>query len=161
MNIFYASQYLGVSIKTIERAVRRNEIAVTKIDGKRDFSEEELRRYKEEKAQPIHHPAIVKTGSDIELSHSVAPEYIEAISEYFHEGVAHVEVISRYFELMHIGSQLTIGVKQAAQISGFSKNFILSNLKSGKLQGKKIGKGWRIRPKDLNEFVDMIFNSNE
>lgn len=153
MNIKDAAEYLGVSIKTVERYVAAKELSVTYLErGKRDFLEEELARFKQEREQPTYRPAITTTLSDIQLSQSVLPQYLD-------QGMGHIESMSRYFELGAINYKKVLNLEEAAKISGLSINYLRGCLKSGKLEGRKLGRGWKVRIVDLDKFVGDIFKS--
>ncbi|WP_414755555.1 hypothetical protein [Anabaena sp. CCY 9910] len=62
------------------------------------------------------------------------------------------------YDIKAIVSKQVINLEEASTISGLSKNFLSINLKSGKLHGEKINKDWKIRPDDLQTFVDKCFN---
>jgi hypothetical protein len=157
MNIQAAAEFLGVSVKSIERQVKSKKIAVTYIEGKRDFTLVELTRFKEQKQEPVYRPALA-TSSDMALSQVVAPEYLGEALKYL-EMLAHsAQSVDRNYQLAAIHSKKLIDLSEAEAISGLSKNFLRFHLKSGELQGQKLGRGWKIRPSDLEKFIDGFFD---
>ncbi|MHC5779704.1 helix-turn-helix domain-containing protein [Nostoc sp.] len=82
MNIQSAAEFLNISVRAVERLVKAKKIAVTYIEGKRNFSEVELTRFKEHKQEPVYRPAIAATQNDTALSQVVAPEYLSESLEY-------------------------------------------------------------------------------
>ena len=153
MDIKAAAQFLGVSIKSIERYIKNKQIAVVIIDGKRDFSHEELIRFKEQKEQPTYRPALSATQGDSQMSQPVSPEYLG-------EGLGYMEAIARHFTCSELHLKMVLTLKEAAIISGLSTAFLTVNAKKGNLNARKIGKGWKVRSHDLDKFVEELFNSS-
>ncbi|MEH1777126.1 helix-turn-helix domain-containing protein [Nostoc sp.] len=163
MDIKAAAQFLGISIKSVERLVKSKKISVTYIESKRDFSEVELTRFKEQKQQPVYRPALAQeafgiaaTRNDMALSQTVAPEYLGEVGEYLEVLAQSSVFIAQYYKFAAIRSKMVLTLTEAATISGLSKGFLNKHLNGGNLSGQKIGKGWKIRPTDLQEFVDAI-----
>ncbi|MEH1822122.1 MAG: helix-turn-helix domain-containing protein [Nostoc sp.] len=77
--------------------------------------------------------------------------YLQSIQTAF-------EVYLQSLEISSIRLKAAITLKEAAMISNLSTGFLSEHLKSGELQGQKIGKGWKIRPSDLETFIDALFN---
>ncbi|QKQ75631.1 helix-turn-helix domain-containing protein [Nostoc sp. TCL240-02] len=150
MDIKAAAEFLNISVKSIERLVKAKKIAVTYIEGKRNFSEEELVRFKEQKQEPVYRPALATTRNDAALSQPVAPEYLSS-------GLEHLEAISYHYAIAAIRLKMLLSLSEAAIISGLGKGFLVKQLKDGNLLGDKIGRGWKIRPSDLQKFVDDLF----
>jgi DNA-binding transcriptional MerR regulator len=156
MDIKAAAQFLGVSIKSIERYIKNKQIAVVIIDGKRDFSTEELIRFKEhkeQKKQPVYRPALATTQGDTQMSQPVSPEYLG-------EGLGYMEAIARHFTCSDLHLKMVLTLKEAATISGLSAAFLRVNAKNGNLNARRIGKGWKVRSRDLDKFVEGLFNSS-
>jgi hypothetical protein len=149
MNIQAAAEFLNISVKSVERHVSAKKIAVTYIEGKRNFSQEELTRFKEQKQEPVYRPALA-TRNDTALSQPVAPEYLG-------EGLEHLEAISYHYAIAAIRLKMLLSLSEAAIISGLGKGYLAKQLKDGNLLGDKIGRGWKIRPSDLQKFVNDLY----
>lgn len=160
MNIKEAADFLGISVRAIERHVKAKKIAVTYIDNKRDFTEAELTRFKSQKQQPVHRPAIATTQSDTALSQAVAPEYLSEGLEYLEVVASASYAIACYYQFKHLRSQMLLSLSEAATVSRLSVNYLRANLITGNLKGKKLGRGWKIRPHDLEDFINDIFKKN-
>lgn len=64
MNLTEAAEYLDLSTKTLERAVKQGKLAATKRVGKSggfvyDIEQTELDRFQAARSAPVHNPAIV------------------------------------------------------------------------------------------------------
>ncbi|WP_338421878.1 helix-turn-helix domain-containing protein [Nostoc flagelliforme] len=46
---------------------------------------------------------------------------------------------------------------EAQALTGLSREFLRDAITSGDLKAKLIGKGWRVKRKDLEEYVDKLF----
>ncbi|MEH2393898.1 MAG: helix-turn-helix domain-containing protein [Nostoc sp.] len=157
MNIQTAAQFLGVSVKSVERHVKSKKIAVTYVEGRRDFDKDELIRFKGQKLEPLYRPAITATQNDTALSQSVAPEYLGEGLEYIEALAQSSACIAQHYKLAAIRSKMVLTLTEAAALSGLSKGFLNKHLNASNLSGKKIGKGWKIRPTHLEEFIDALF----
>ncbi|MFK0731410.1 MAG: helix-turn-helix domain-containing protein [Gloeotrichia echinulata GP01] len=67
------------------------------------------------------------------------------------------ELYLQSLQISSIRLKAVITLKEAAMISNLSTGFLNQHLKSGELQGQKLGRGWKIRPLDLQKFVDKLF----
>jgi excisionase family DNA binding protein len=47
-------------------------------------------------------------------------------------------------------------VNECRALSGLSEKRIIEAIKAGKLKGQFIGKGWKIKRRALNEFIDAL-----
>lgn len=56
-----------------------------------------------------------------------------------------------------IESKILLTLDEAQGLTGLSKAYLRSAIKQGNLKGKQIGKNWRVKRSDLNEFVDDLF----
>lgn len=157
MDRYAAADFLGISLRSLQRYVKDKKISATYVDGSPEFSEEELLRFRERKQEPTYRPAIAPK-SDTALSPPVAPEYLSEGLEYAQTLANSIKGFAQYYELAAIGQKLTLTLTEAARISGLSKTYLNANLIAGYLRGQKLGKGWKIRPKDLKDFVDDLFN---
>lgn len=165
MDIAAAAAFLGVSVKTVERYIKSKKIAVTLIDNKRDFNHEELIRFKEQKEQPIYRPALATTDDDSKNSilfgdneiHPSAIEYIGSLANSVETLANYIHFEIDYYQLAEIQCLKLFSLQQAAKISGCSVYFLKSQLKSGNLQARKIGKSWKILPEELDRFIKSLF----
>lgn len=128
MNKNSAAEFLGVSLRSLERYVRDKRIAVTYIDGSPDFTEEELTRFKSLKQEPIYRAALMPNSNNA-MTQVVAPEYLG-------EGLGYIEAIASHYELSAIRQKLLLTLTEAAKISGLSKAYLNANILAGYLRGR-------------------------
>ena len=55
-----------------------------------------------------------------------------------------------------VKDKLTLTLKEAAELSGFSKDYLRAALRSKKLKGAKRGPGWNIKRADLEAWVKKL-----
>ena len=71
-----------------------------------------------------------------------------------------VSMLSEAANAPHAPSML-LSVKEAAEFSGLSVSRIMKAIHDKKLDGRKIGRGFKLRPVDVREFVRQVFNTAE
>ncbi len=52
--------------------------------------------------------------------------------------------------------KLTLSIDDAARLSGLSANHIYAAVRAGKLKGKIVGRGWRVKRPDLDAYVKKL-----
>lgn len=55
-----------------------------------------------------------------------------------------------------IADKLLLTIAEAQALTGLSKEVLRSAIASGELKAKVIGKGWRVKRSDLQEYVDKL-----
>ena len=150
MNKREAAEFLGKSTRRIAEYVSRGKLKATYINGKTGkeaaFDPEELKRLKEEMETPsvrasVQTEEIDKTPAVI-LEKDLLPRLLAALQEpRSTECPVHVKPILR--------------ITEASALTGLSRMFLLTALKEGRLKGKNntLGRGWRIKRADLDQFI--------
>lgn len=161
MNKQEAADYVGCSVRAIERYVQQGKISVRYEKGKTrsvaTFDEVELDRFKQELEQPLIKPVI-------EESRQTSPESQSALAIFNDESGGIVEVgevdrLSSIIELLvnsqavRVGEKLLLTLNEAQLLTGLSREYLRDAIASGDLSSKKIGKSWRIKRTDLENFV--------
>ncbi len=172
MNIKEAAGYLGISIKTLERKISSGEVSVAYVPGatgkQRTFDHAELDRFKEAEAaktvatsyvarprvasvatngdQPQH--ALERTGS----LHTVE-SLGQAIADALRAQAAPGNGTSRAVSIADLAQKMTLSFGEAARLSGVPEDHLRVAHKSGELRGAKIGRGVRVTPDAVREYV--------
>ena len=55
-----------------------------------------------------------------------------------------------------LANKLTLSLTEAAQLSGLSRNHLRTAIGEGKLEARIIGKGWKIKRKHLETYIDKL-----
>ncbi|MBD2359237.1 helix-turn-helix domain-containing protein [Tolypothrix sp. FACHB-123] len=174
MNKQEAADYLGVSVRALERYVQQGKISVKYEKGKTrstaNFDATELEAFKAELEQPTIKPAFEPRQNTTEpqqqtgkLTHS--PGEIARFDEVSEFGV--IEKLSGIIEallgkadnqpLVPIADKLLLTIAEAQALTGLSREFLRDAINSGQLKAKQIGKSWRVKRSDLQEYIDKLF----
>ena len=171
MNKQEAANFLGVSVRALERYVQQGRISVKYEKGKTrptaNFDQIELEVFKEVLNQPTVKPAFE--------SRQITTEQQLQTGKLVHEGselaefgeIGVIDKLSSIIEallgtgdnqpVVPIADKLLLTKKEAQALTGLSSEFIKSAIASGELKAKVIGKGWRVKRSDLQEYVDKLF----
>ena len=178
MNKKEAAAFLGVSEKTIERYKAAGRIAaktkrVIGTDGRSrhilDFNESDLERLKRELDHQTVYPSITvghdqtKTSTDID-GHAVnlTNTELELVRQSVSQTnlVTILQQISTVFERQLNASdraqRLMLDLSDASILSGLSKSYLKSAIKDGTLKAKLIGRGWKVKRSDLDQFISDL-----
>jgi len=151
-----AAQILGLSMRGVERAVRRGHLTVLYRDSKHGkqawFKAPELERMRQ--IQQGQGPVGFTSGIPPRPEIPAAPA-IGAL-------VPMVEMPSRHKSRererdgVPIVDRLTLTIDDAVQLSGFPRAFLTENIHSGTLKSIVIGRRHFIKRAELNDFVDKL-----
>jgi excisionase family DNA binding protein len=164
MNKQEAADFLGVSVRQIERYVSDNQIGVRYEKGRTKptpvFDEGELRRFKEALERPVHRPAVHRMEND---STVIATQSDGGMSQ-----VSALEIVSQMFQSLHanqsaappivnVSDKLMLTVKEAATYSGVGEGAIDAAIKGGGLKAHR-GKwrGRRIKRADVEKYFGNL-----
>lgn len=171
MNKQEAADYLGVSVRALERYVQQGKISVRYEKGKTrptaNFDPTELEAFKDELNQPTVKPAFESRQMATEqqsqqgnLTHSSGE-----IARFDEFGV--IEKLSGIIESLlsrgdnqppvPIADKLLLTIPEAQALTGLSREVLRDAINSGKLKAKVIGKGWRVKRTDLEQYIDKLF----
>ena len=195
MNKQEAADFLGVSVRALERYVQQGRISVKYEKGKTrptaNFEEAELEAFREELNQPTVKPAFEsrQTAPDEYRQISSEGEYRQIATDQEQEtGIAvqtpgeitefgEIATVDRLASIIEgllskgenqpvvaiaplavgIADKLLLTMAEAQALTGLSREFLKDAISSGELKAKLIGKGWRIKRGDLDEYVDKLF----
>jgi len=141
-----AIAYLKISERTLERWVKKYKIAVryenTEHGRAPFFSLQELERVKQQR-EPTYRGAIIH-----EQPSSVVPVQQLPVQVFVDT------------EVWELSIKLTLNLDEAALFSGVARSRLLEAAKSGELNARKIGRGWRVRQEDLKDYINKCFKNN-
>ncbi|MBW4636291.1 MAG: helix-turn-helix domain-containing protein [Iphinoe sp. HA4291-MV1] len=171
MNKQEAADFLGVSVRALERYVQQGRISVRYEKGKTrptaHFDSSELEVFKTELEQPSYKPAVesrqIATEQQPETDKPVL--YTGEISEFGEISV--VDKLSSIIEALlgktenqpsvPIGDKLLLTLAEAQALTGLSKEILRDAIAQGKLKAKIIGRSWRIKRSDLEQYIATLF----
>jgi excisionase family DNA binding protein len=171
MNKQEAADYLGVSVRALERYVQQGKISVKYEKGKTrstaNFDPKELETFKAELEQPTIKPAFESRQIATEPQSDTGKLIHNAgeVSTFGEIGV--IDKLSGIIEallgkgdnqpLVPIADKLLLTIAEAQALTGLSREFLKDAVNKGELKAKQIGKSWRVKRSDLEEYVDKLF----
>jgi excisionase family DNA binding protein len=177
MNKQEAADFLGVSVRALERYVQQGRISVKYEKGKTrptaNFDSTELEAFKIELNQPTIKPAVetrqITTDQQTQTANATYQSgeitRFDDISEFGE--IDAIEKLSSIIEqllgkgdnqpIVPIADKLLLTLPEAQALTGLSKEVLRQAIASGELKAKVIGKGWRIKRSDLESFIDKLF----
>lgn len=131
------------------------------------YSVEELDLLKSEKNTEIHRPTIEPmTTNDKENSQncqelSTVDKGLLSISdltsqERFIQAIETI-ALSINHQKIDISDKLILTLDEVKLLTGFSKEILRTVIKEGKLKAKIIGKSWRIKRADLDQYIENLW----
>ena len=185
MNKQQAADFLGISARTLERAVKKSSIAARYEKGKTSdvlvFDEEELKRYKTELDKPTHLPTVdraseaatptnrMETPTNFANSDNGLATFGELSPESANGmGLALLQALSQLQPGAVAASQesgppgtppaqkLLLSLGEAQSYSGLSRANLMEAIHDESLAAKIIGRGWKIKRRDLENYVEAL-----
>ncbi|MBD2255646.1 helix-turn-helix domain-containing protein [Nostoc parmelioides] len=180
MNKQEAAEFLGVSVRALERYVQQGRISVKYEKGKTrptaNFDPAELEAFKAELNQPTIKPSVearqIATNQQLQTANITYQsgeitrfDEVDEISEFGEIGA--IEKLSSIIELLlgkgdnqpivPIADKLLLTLPESQALTGLSKEVLRGAITSGELKAKVIGKSWRIKRTDLEAYIDQLF----
>ena len=189
MNKQQAADFLGISPRTLERAVKKSSVAARYEKGKTSdvlvFDEAELQRYKAEQEAPTHLPT-VERASEAATSNGAPTNRMETPTNFANSdnglatfgelssesangmGLALLQALSQLQPGAVAASQesgppltppsqkLLLSLAEAQSYSGLSRANLMDAIHDEKLRAQKIGRGWKIKRRDLESYVEGL-----
>ena len=171
MNKQQAAEFLGVSVRALERYVQQGRISVKYEKGRTrstaNFDQTELEGLKAELNQPTIKPAVEsrQTPTEQQLESDKPVLYSGEISEF-----GEITVIDKLSSIIEgllardeiqpsvpIADKLLLTVHEAQALTGLSKDVLRDAISDGTLKAKVIGRSWRVKRSDLDQFVAGLF----
>ncbi len=161
MNKEQAAAALNITVRTLQRHMAAHRIGFamrrTATGEEATFSESEVERFKTERdalttvvTPALNMPEVVRD----------APSEALQRAGNIPDGAMLVSMLMEAANAPHAPCML-LSVKEAAEFSGLSVSRIMKAIHDGKLDGRKIGRGFKLRPVDVREYVRQVFNKAE
>lgn len=157
-----AAEYLNVSTRAIERYTASGKLPCTYNQGKygkeAQYSQEELDRFKGELATPTYQPEIIHPTTSID---TILPPDNVSLSEVSRGGDSLdyerlLVALENFASNNLVVEKLLLSIKEAQQLTGLSREYLREAIKQEKLVAQKIGRGWKIKRKDLDLYIDNL-----
>lgn len=167
MNKKEAADYLGVSTRAVERYTSQGKLSVKYEKGKTrpiaTYNSDELEKLKQELETPTYQPSVVTAtntdNSDItpvgispSLEKLIFP--ILDVLKKLNDKLAYLEPSAK--PLVPVEEKLLLTLKEVQALTGLSEKILRQAIKDEKLKAKIIGKSWRIKRFDLENYIDSL-----
>jgi excisionase family DNA binding protein len=157
MNKEEARIALGISVRSLQRLVQSEKISVTYrrgASGKQEviFNPEEIENYKRGRDAVIIKPALATT-SDTALTRIDATTSDTALARNVIETIFNLGLQK---PVVAIADKPLLKLDEAAALTGLSRQILRQAIEDGKLKGRIIGRGFRVKRADLDEFVKNL-----
>lgn len=171
MNKKQAAEFLGVSIRALERYVQQGKLTVRYEKGKTrptaNFDQTELEAFKEELNQPTIKPAVETRQITTDVYDETRNSDIQPINVAEFGEITVIDKLADMIEMLitrgdkkatvAIESKILLTLDEVQAMTGLSKGYLRGAIGQGNLNAKQIGKSWRIKRSDLDEFVENLF----
>ncbi len=153
MNKTEAAEKLGISIRSLQRLVQNKQISVTHKrgeSGKQEaiFNADELEKYKAIRDAESPKPATVPTNDKMTLARNDANQFLQVLRQAITPETKAAGV--------PIADKPLLKLDEAAALTGLSRDTLRQAIDTGELKGKMIGKAFRVKRADLNEYIKKL-----
>ncbi len=152
MNKEEAAKVLEISIRSLQRIVQSGKISVTYKrgdSGKQEaiFNAEEIERFKEQRDVETVKKADAPTG-DTSLARNDAMQFLEVLRSAI--------TPEQKPSSVNIADKPLLKLDEAAALTGLSRDTLRKAIGAGELRGKIIGRAYRIKRADLDNFIENL-----
>ncbi len=160
-----AAEILSMTTRAVERYTKQNRLSATYERGRTRpvpmYDEAEVRALAASLLHPAQ-PAIVNNDRSDNNDRDFAINPNQALQRAGSEqGIAMVLSVLREAQNAPHAPCMLLSVKEAAEFSGLSVSRIMKAIHDKQLDGRKIGRGFKLRPVDVREFARQVFDDAE
>lgn len=164
-----AADFLGVTVRTLERYTQEGKIGGRYEKGKTRsvlvYDESELRAFKAELETKTYKPAVDQTPTNPDRDGTQLSRFVEGAQLLpLLDGLNHltdvVKLVREEQEVdrltVPIHHKLTLSLAEASALAGISRQRLRAAIRDGTLTAQIIGKGYRVKRTDLEDYVDSL-----
>ena len=164
-----AAEFLGVTVRTLERYTQEGKLGGRYEKGKTRsvlvYDEEELQAFITELETKTYKPAIDQTPTNSDRDETGLSRFVDVpqsptLPEGLDQLVDVLKAIRSKPEVdrltVPIYHKLTLSIAEASALSGLSRPRLRAAIKDGKLTAQIIGKGYRVKRIDLENYVGNL-----
>jgi hypothetical protein len=151
MNKIEAAKELKISVRSLQRLAQSGVLKVVYKrgdSGKQEavFDADDIAKYKIERDKPVDKLVPVPAMTKNDLARSNTLEFLDVFKN----------ALTSQKSVVPIADKILLAVQDCRLLTGLSEKRIIEAIKSEKLKAKFIGKGWKIKRGDLNNFIDDL-----
>jgi excisionase family DNA binding protein len=166
MTIKDAAEYLGISVKTLERKIAAGDVSVAYVPGatgkQRTFDRAELDRFKAaeaEKAVATSYVISKSRNSDAPSSQALqrvgGEQGMSMLASVLADALRVQAAPADGAPPIPLRDKMTLSFREAAHLSGVPESHLREGYARGILRGAKIGRGVRVTPDDVRKYVEQ------
>lgn len=157
MNKQKAAEFLGVSVRAVERYTQQNKLSARYERGRTRsvavYDEEELRAFKEELTAPLHKPT-VENGTSSNIANGQT-----ALAIY--GGVSNLPnapgSLGNFVQTLSALDERMLTVAEATEFSGISEGALRRDIKAGLLpKYRGYGRGDRVKRSEIRAYMQSL-----
>jgi excisionase family DNA binding protein len=159
MNKEQAANYIGASVRTLQRLTGAGKIPVTYERGHKGdearYTQSDLDAY----LQSQRTPALMRP--DTTATNGGTDDTTQAMSLVTTNGAASgaaalIEAFAQMSAPVRVSEKFTLSLIEAAQLSGLSRGHLREAIEAKKLKARIIGRGWRVKREDLEAYIKKL-----
>jgi hypothetical protein len=171
MNKEQAAAALSITVRTLQRHMAAHRIGFamrkTATGEEATFSAEEVARFKAQRdaltetVTPAANVSEVIGHAPAQALERQASEQVIAILSAAIRDALKGEYAAANGQagepsITELNAKILLTLKDAARLSSLSTGHLANALTTGQLKGKKIGKGWKVKPEELRAYVGKV-----
>jgi excisionase family DNA binding protein len=160
MNKQETADFLGVSLRAVERYTSQSKLTVAYVRGKTrdiaDYNEAEVRKLKEEMENPTPRPAASQNALITTGSKQLAALPGAYLADFAGMIAAAMETRAQPETIIELANKPLLTRREASRYTGLSANILKDAVASGKLKEKLLGKAYRIKRADLDNYIKKL-----
>lgn len=157
MNKKEAAERLGISTRQVEHYVSKNRLTVTYVRGRTgreaSFDESEVERLKAELEAPAF-PTAALQAANSQTTGLVAPQERERFLNVL-EALSNDRRDTRA-SIADLAAKPLLTLAETQTLTGLSRATLREAIEAHKLKAKIIGRAWRVKRTDLDEYVKKL-----
>lgn len=170
-----AAAFLSVTVRSLQRYTAQGKISAryrkTKGGEEADYDEQELTLLKATlTGESMVRPAVAPATLADELRDVVTPQLVGSLNEFGGRLIEAIDalrcpvqpaLLSAAPEVepqprVPVESKIMLTVAEAAQLASLSPSFVMKEIKQGKLKGKIVGRGYKVKRADMDAYVRKL-----
>jgi excisionase family DNA binding protein len=165
MNKEQAANYIGASVRTLQRLTGAGKIAVTYERGHKGdearYSQSDLDAYlQSQKPVALMRPDTAATNGATDGATDGATQAMSLVTTggaaSGMAGAALIEAFAQMSAPVRVSEKFTLSLVEAAQLSGLSRGHLRFAIAEKKLKARIIGRGWRVKREDLEAYIKKL-----
>ena len=153
-----AAEYLGISLRSLERYTQKGKIAVKYVRGKYGkqpvYQRKDLEEFQQSYQEVVHQPAVANLTTQLSPP-AQSDHVIELLRRFLAQDAQQKEDLNS--PAVPIEHKLLLTIKEAQALTGRSWAFFREAIENGRLPVADVpARGFIIKRADLNKFIESI-----